>query len=139
MLKREVPEEKARILRAIATVKDKKLINEALDFSMSKNVRLQDSYVIPAVCAGNPVAKPIILEWTEENWQKLKKMHASGTHMISRYIDNLACLDSKNGKAEVIRFFNAKGNKRPDIKQALDNTVEMIEANTRFVEANTKA
>lgn len=134
----KIPEEKARLLRAIATVSDKKLVNEALDFSMSKNVRLQDSYVIPAVCASNPVAKPMLLGWTEDNWQRLKKMHASGTHMISRYVDNLAVLDSKKDKAEVLGFFNAKKNRRADIKQALGNTVEMIEANIRFVEANSR-
>ncbi len=134
--KEKLPEEKMRFLRAISMFSDRKLLKDALDYSMSKKVRLQDSYVIPAICSSNPVGKPIMLGWTEKNWGRLNKIHASGTHMISRYVDNLGMLDSKKDKEEVTRFFANKRNWRDDIKQALGNTVEMIEANIRFVEAN---
>ncbi len=132
------PEEKIMYLRALSMFSDRELLMDSLEYSMSKHVRLQDSYIIPAICSSNPVGKPIMLRWTEENWQKLKKMHGSGTHMIGRYVDNLEALDSKKAKEEVSRFFAQKQNKRDDIKHALDNALEMIEANIRFMEANAK-
>jgi tricorn protease interacting factor F2/3 len=134
--KEKVPEEKIRFLRAISMFSDQKLLRESLEFSMSKKVRLQDSYIIPAICSANPVGKPIMLNWTEKKWKSLNKIYASGTHMIGRYIDNLDMLDTKKDKEEVIRFFGSKENKRDDIKHALGNAVEMIEANIRFIEAN---
>ncbi len=137
-IKEKVPEEKVRFLRAMSMFSNKALLRDSLDFSMTKDVRLQDSYIIPAICSSNPVAKPMILGWTEDNWKALTKMHGSGTHMISRYVDNVAVLDSKKDKEEVHRFFTSKRNSRRDIKQALENALEMIEANTRFIEANSK-
>ncbi|MDE1834443.1 MAG: M1 family metallopeptidase, partial [Candidatus Micrarchaeota archaeon] len=135
--KEKIPEEKIRYLRSLSMFKDKDLLLDSLEFSMSKRVRLQDSYIIPAICSSNPVGKKIILQWTEENWHKLNKIHASGTHMIGRYVDNLASIDNRSDKEEVLKFFKEKKNWRDDIRHSFDNTVELIEANIRFVDANT--
>ena len=131
-----VPEEKIRLLAALAMFKDRGLLARSLEYSDSENVRLQDSYIIPAICSSNPVGRKIMLEWTEANWRSLLKRHASGTHMLGRYVDNLAGLDTNKDRAEVSRFFSAKANWRDDISHALANTLEMIEANTRFMGAN---
>ncbi len=135
-IKEKVPEEKARFLRALAMFNDKRLLLNAFEFSMSQEVRPQDSFVIVAMGSSNPAGSELILEWTKKNWKQLKKRFASGTHMLSRYVDNLSCLKTKEDLDEVKAFFSKKENKRDDIAHALANTLEEIEANIQFMEAN---
>ncbi len=131
-----LPEEKLRLLRSMAFFSSSDLLLRSLDFSMSKDVRTQDSFLIPAIVSSNPIGSEIILDWTEKNWKALKKSYASGTHMLSRYVDNLGILRTREDFREVARFFKSKKNFREDIRRALSNTLEQIEANIRFMEAN---
>ncbi len=132
----KVPEEKSRFLNSLAMFGDKKLLLKAFDFSMSKDVRLQDSYAIVAIGSSNPVGKDLVLGWTKRNWKALMKRFASGTHMLSRYVDNLAVLRTREDLKAVKSFFSKKENMREDLRQALANTLEEIESNIAFMEAN---
>jgi tricorn protease interacting factor F2/3 len=138
-LKENVPEEKIRFLKALAMFNDRELMLKAFDLSMSKEVRLQDAYILAAIGSSNPAGSKLILGWTEENWKQLKKMFASGTHMLGRYVENLAVLKSRQDLAEVRGFFANKGNMRGDLTHALRNTLEEIEANVQFMEANRQS
>jgi hypothetical protein len=135
-LKEKVPDEKIRFLRAISMFNDSKLILKAFDFAMSDAVRLQDKFMVPAIASSNPAANGIILDWTEKHWKELLGIFASGTHMISRYVTNLAVLSTEEDRKEIRRFFTKRGNFRDDIRQDLDKTLEQIEANIRFTNAN---
>ena len=135
-IKEKLPEEKMRFLRALSMFNDKRLILKAFDFSMSKEVRLQDSAAVVAIGASNPVGRDLILDWTEKNWKELCRRFASGTHMLSRYVDNLAVLKSREDLEEVKSFFGRKENMRDDLTQALANTLEEIESNIQFMDAN---
>lgn len=132
----KVPEEKSRFLSSLAMFGDRKLLLRAFDFSMSKDVRLQDSYAIVAIGSSNPAGKDLVLGWTKRNWKALKKRFASGTHMLSRYVDNLAVLRTREDLKAVKSFFSKKENMREDLRQALANTLEEIESNIQFMEAN---
>ena len=131
-----VPDEKTRLLRATAMFNDKGMVLKAFSFAMSKAVRLQDSFMVPAIAASNPAARGILLPWTVRNWKELRKRYASGTHMLIRFIDNLAVLDTEKEKEEIEGFFRKKQNFRDDIGHALDKALEQIEANIRFLKAN---
>ena len=135
-LKESLPEEKIRLLKSLAFFSDSRLMRRAFDFSLSKDVRIQDSYILPAIGASNPFGRAILLEWTKKNWDTLLKRYASGTHMLGRYIDNLGALRTRRDLAEVKRFFRAKKNFREDLRNSLNNTLEQIESNIRFVDAN---
>ena len=135
-IKEKVPEDKARFLKALAMFNDKGLLLKAFEFSMSKDVRLQDSFMIVAIGSSNPTGNELILDWTKKNWKQLKKRFASGTHMLGRYVDNLSGLKTKEDLNEVKAFFSKKENKREDITHALANTLEEIEANIQFMDAN---
>lgn len=135
-IREKVPEEKSRLLNSLAMFGDKKLLLKAFEFSMSKEVRLQDSYAIVAIGSSNPAGRDLILGWTKKNWKALKKRFASGTHMLSRYVDNLAVLRTDSDLKAVKSFFSKRENMREDLKQALANTLEEIESNIQFMEAN---
>jgi len=135
-IREKIPDEKIRFLRALAMFNDKDLLLSSFEFAMSDAVRKQDSFIVPAVAAGNPAARDVMLEWTIGHWKELMEKYASGTHLLSRFISNLAVLSTEEDKRRVQEFFSRKENTRDDIKQELDKTLEQIEANIRFRKAN---
>ena len=89
-----------------------------------------------AIGSSNPAGKDLVLGWTRKNWKALMKRFASGTHMLSRYVDNLSVLRTREDLRAVKSFFSKKENMREDLRQALANTLEEIESNIAFMEAN---
>lgn len=134
--KEKVPEEKVRLLGTLADFNNPEIVKAALDFSLSKDVRRQDSYIPPAWASGNNAGKKVILEWTKKNWQKLKKTYNSGSHFLDNYVGYLGCLDDEKSLKEVKEFFSKKSNMRDDLKTEVPRTLELIEANIRFKEFN---
>jgi tricorn protease interacting factor F2/3 len=131
----EVPEEKRRLLGAMGMFKNEDLVLKSLDFSMSNEVRYQDSYLIPALVSMNPSGRRIMWVWTKKNWPRLLRMHSVGTHMIGRYVDNLASEANKKTITDMKSFFKGK-NFRDDIRIPLSQAIELIGINARFLEYN---
>lgn len=134
--KATMPDEKRRLLGALANFRSKDLINKALEFSISKDVRLQDTFAISAIASSNPKATDTVWIWTRKNWKLLKSRFDRGTHMLSRFVENESVMKSENSRIEVRKFFERKENMREDIKKSLAQTLERIEANVKFVEKN---
>ncbi len=134
--KEEEPEDRRRLLQALGSFREPSLIRRALDFSRSKDVRLQDGYVIPMVASGNEFGKKEIWPWLRENWQSLMDTYSSGTHMLSRFVDFVDLVDDKKRKAEIETFFADKKNMRKDMERALMQALELMDVNIRFVENN---
>ncbi|MEM3245291.1 MAG: M1 family metallopeptidase [Candidatus Micrarchaeaceae archaeon] len=128
-----LPEEKIRLLSAIGKFQNKALMQEALNFSLSDKVRLQDSFRIPAILCYTQKGKQPVLDWTLKNWKLLMKKFDLGTHMLSRYIENFDMISSDNDIKRIKAFFSCKENMRPDIKREVAILYEKLEANKRFV------
>ncbi len=135
-LKEEVPDEKRRLLGAMGMFGKKDLVSKALAFSLSKDVRYQDSYVIAAVASSNPAGKGLLWNWTRSNWKTLMQRYSPGTHMLSRYVSNMSGISDPKMLDEIRAFFANKANKRGDISKALRQTTERIRINCAFMKAN---
>ena len=131
-----VPEEKMRLLQTLGTFRDVKILNKAFAFSNSEGVRLQDSFMIPAIASGNPAGRKIIWQWTKANWKTLMKRLPSGTHLLPRYVANMSSLSDLKARAEISSFFSRKSNMRGDLKQQLSKTLEVIAVNAKFMAKN---
>ena len=136
-LREEIPEERNRLLASMAMSSSPVLVRKALDFSMSGEVRLQDTYILPANAAANPSGRAVVWEWTKSNWKKLMKMHGIGTHMLGRYVDNLRFISDDRQMADVKHFFSIKTNMRDDLKMPLLQALEVMQANKSFIAANS--
>lgn len=134
----KLADEQRRFLNSLANFRDKKLMLKALAFSLSSSVRLQDKFNIPAVMSGNVDAYPILLGWTKSNWKRFMKMFEPGTHMLSRYVENLSFHKDEKSLSEIKRFYSTKSNLRDDVKPSIARITERIEANIRFVKRNLK-
>ena len=116
--------------RGVATAK------KVLELSLSKEVRMQDSLTPASALSINPTANAYLLNWTMSNWQSLTNKYAPGTHMLDRYVSNLAFVSDSRSLKRINTFFAKKQNMRNDIKKSLMNVREYIDANIRFVEKN---
>ncbi len=130
------PDEKLRLLAAIGSFKDLGLVSQALEFSASKDVRLQDSYIIPVYAASVPGGKEVVWEWSKTNWQSLMRKYSSGGHMLDAFVENMDGVRDQKLQADVAAFFSNPANMRDDIEKTIAHTKERIEANIKFMHTN---
>lgn len=133
--KETLPEESRRLLRSLGMFRDVNLIKKALTLSQTE-VRLQDSFVIPAMVSLNPGKNELLWEWTTKHWPMLMKKYSSGTHMLGSFVRNMSSCSDKKMQKELAHFFSSKKNTRDDIRMVVRQTLEHIEINTRFMEKN---
>ena len=134
--KQEMPDDKIRFLQCLALFRDRRLLKRTLRFAFSKDVRLQDSYMLPAIISSNPVGRRIIWPWTKRNWPRLMRIYNSGTHMLERYASNLSGAAAETERQDIRRFFSNRGNRRTDINLRVKQSLERISANINFMRAN---
>ena len=135
--KAELPEDRIRLQASLGGFRESELLKTALEFSMSGAVRYQDIYITPANVASNPVGRDLIWEWTRDNWKRLMKDNAPGTHLLKAYVVNLRAAQDTGTLSEIRNFFSKKENVRNDIKKDIAQTLEGIEINIRFVGKNS--
>ena len=133
MYRKEQNSEIQRVLmRALCMFNDPNLVRKILDFSLSKDVRLQDAVFFHMLCSGNPAAQKVLWKWTQSNWKQLMKRCASGAHMLDHYVSSLGCVDDQRTRDEIARFYSIKSNRRGDIERSIKQTLELIDMNIAF-------
>ena len=130
------PEIQRVLMRALCMFNDPNLVRKILDFSLSKDVRLQDAVFFHMLCSGNPAAQKVLWKWTQSNWKQLMKRCASGAHMLDHYVSSLGCVDDQRTRDEIARFYSIKSNRRGDIERSIKQTLELIDMNIAFKEFN---
>ncbi len=134
--KEENPEEKIRFLRAIASFKNPVIVDKALKYTFSKDIRLQYVYAIPYIISTHENGKKIIWPWVSKNWKKLMGMYDRGMGGLDNFLDALTIVDDQRTRDEIERFFKKKSNFRDDIRRTTKKTLEFIDINIRFREFN---
>lgn len=147
----KLPHEKIMILKSFGMFKDKKLAKKALDMSLSDDVRYQDSIFIPTSMRNNPVSRihrtqsympanpeisEIFLEWIFKNWNLLLKTFPPSSITLKQYVSLLSIEKDKNARAKIKRFFDKKKNRRDDISNIIAISLENIDSNIHFMQAN---
>ena len=130
----KMPDEKQKLLRTLGHFKDLNLIQRALKFTISSNVRLQDSHIIPAALSRTPEGIKILWLWMKDKWLDLKFWYDPSTGMLSFFIDFLFNVSDHELKEEIIQFFSDKKNMRSDIRRKLLIALENIDVNIKFKE-----
>lgn len=126
-------EEKVRLLKSIGKFKDKEILKEALDFSISGKVRLQDiGYIVYSV-SSNIYGKNLILPWFKENWENLKKY--TNTPFLFRTL--LECLITAHvGIEKEKEIRELIGNYEELYKITIAKSFEIMRINTYWLERN---
>lgn len=129
------PEDQKRILGSLGMYRSKKLVNKALKFATSKDVRPQDIMGIPYAASGNPYAKDALVRWTISNWGMFRKRYEPGTHMMPHIVENLSMVNDKRNLNSIRHFFTGK-RITGDIRMSVMQTFERIEANVNLLKKN---
>ncbi len=133
------PDERRRNLMALGRFSDSVLLYKTLELSDSDEVRLQDSFLLPAMVSRNPIGKPLIWGWTKKKWKSFMGKYDSGTHMLAGFVDDLAAASDEKTFEEIRGFFEDKKNRRSDMEMELSHTLEKIETNIKFMEKNSES
>jgi tricorn protease interacting factor F2/3 len=129
--KAKTQEEKRRLLGSLAGFQDEKLLRRTLDFSLSPDVRLQDTFIPVVVSAANPYACDLLWPWVKKNWSELKDRYSIAKNLLSRIIDTLSLTDVEKER-EMAKFF-AKHPAR-GTQMTVKQMIERLRINAKFLE-----
>ncbi len=145
--KEMVQEESLKLLISLGLFKNEKIDKEALDFSFSKNVKLQNSYVIPSIMSGNiasntvkhfignPYGKKVVWEWIKDNWSKIEKVYSPNSSFRTSLFKNLELVSDPVILKDVEDFFRVN---KPSEVIALQvaKSMELMRININFIKRN---
>uniref|UniRef100_A0A0D6QRK3 Aminopeptidase n=1 Tax=Araucaria cunninghamii TaxID=56994 RepID=A0A0D6QRK3_ARACU len=122
-------QEKVRILSSLASSPDPSIVREALDFSLSSEVRNQDAvYVLSGL---SNEGRETAWLWLKEKWGFIQKNWGSG-FLITRFISAVVSLFTSEGKADEIQsFFSIR--MTPSIERTVNQSIERVRINAEWV------
>ncbi len=129
-------EEKIRFLAALSGFQNTKLLNKTLDFSLLSDVRSQDIIFPLAYAGNNPYGIGIVWPWIKKNWNELEG-RLGKTKMLLRRVISLKSSADHQTYNDMKKFFQK--NPVPEIDRALDQTLERIRINVKFLAAIKKS
>ncbi len=127
-----VQEEKAKLLSALGYTKKENLIQETLEYTLSKDVPFSFlPYAISSI-ARNPFAKEIALNWLVEYWPELVNRSGGLANMlVRRVLQSVIPICGIGREKEVENFL--KKNKIKGLEKTVDQIFEELIINSRFV------
>ena len=116
-------EEKDRLLRALCSFKDEKILSKMLELAFSKEARGQDTLKAVNFVWMNPYGRHIAWNYVKANWKLIVERFGGG-HLFSRFMipaSNFTTIDEAN---DVVNFF--KRHPSEGIKRTVAQSVEQI-------------
>ncbi len=129
-------EEKNRIGGALTSFENEKLLQQTLDFAMTKHVRLQDAVGIIAGVVTNPFGGDIGWRFIKKHWPVFLERYA-GSHAIAYLVQSLGALTLAREAKEISIFF--KKHSAPGADRAVEQTVERIQARVLWLARDKQA
>ncbi|MEE9283522.1 MAG: M1 family metallopeptidase [Nitrososphaerales archaeon] len=133
----EEVEEKRRFLGALSGFKDVRILRSSLDYSLSTNVRRQDSIISLMIVAANPFGRDLVWPWIRENWGELSKRYKLTKTILGRVVDTLSVIGDKEKEGEIRDYF--RKNASEGIAMSLEQAMERLRINSDFLENIRKA
>lgn len=129
-------EEKNRIGSALGRFKSKTLLTKTLAFSISKNVRVQDTPSVLGSVWLNPYGRALAWTFVKKNWKLLVERYGDG-HTLSRIVSLAGSFNSEREAREIERFF--KANIVPlAVRRTLRQALEQVRGNAAWIQRDKK-
>lgn len=129
-------EEKDRLGRALGQFKQEKILKKTLEFSMSDNVRAQDTAGIFYSCWSNKKGTVLAWKFTKENWATLSARYSASGHMLEHFVVPAAGFVTIKDAKDVASFF--KKNPVPGAKRSIQQVLEKIYSNDAWFKRDGK-
>ncbi|OFW00513.1 MAG: hypothetical protein A3G20_08495 [Acidobacteria bacterium RIFCSPLOWO2_12_FULL_59_11] len=129
----DLNEEKVRVLRAGGSFRQKELVNTLLQFSLSEQVRPQDTPIVLASAATHPLGRTLAWKFLQKNWKTfVDRYHGGGIGLLSRMIGITGGFTNRQSLEDVADFFRA--HRVPGTERAVKKSLEYIRSNIRWLE-----
>ena len=129
--KETLHEEQGRLGRALASFADKKLLSQVLEFSLSKDVRSQDTLSLVAGVWGNPVGRDLAWAFVKKHWPTFLERYGSGGYSLSRLVKSGSVFHTREAYTDFKQFF--KTHSAPGASRAVEQVLEKIDGNIRWL------
>jgi puromycin-sensitive aminopeptidase len=127
----DLHEEKDRISRALGSLRDPALLRRVLDFSMSEEVRSQDTVFVIISVAMNPSGREIAWQFFREKYQELITRY-NGGFLISRLVKYVTENYASEEKALEVQDFFAE-HAVPGAERTIQQSIENIRLNANWL------
>ena len=125
--KETLHEEKNRIGVVLGDFKQKELLKRTCVFSMSKDVRPQDTMSILGSVAGNHLGRDIWMTFIKKNWKTLVSRYGDGGHQLARLVKAISGSAEEHHLKDFKKFFATHD--APGAKRAIEQVLERLEGN----------
>ena len=133
-IKEKSQEEKIRLLCSLGAFKQKELLKEALEFSLSKHVRAQDTMYLVSIIGGNEYAQDLAWKFLKKNWKEFYKRYHDSHTMSALIKSSTLKFKTLDRLKEVKKFF--KKHDAPTARLAIRQVLEIIKINYKMVKHN---
>lgn len=130
--KEKLHEEQGRIGRALASFKNKELLQETLDFAFSKSVRSQDALGVIASVWGNPLGRDLAWQFVKKNWSVFLERYGGGGYSLSRIVKAGNVFNTRAEYNDFKKFL--KTHPAPGASRSVEQVLEKIDGNIRWLE-----
>ncbi len=124
-------EERNRISTALGLFPDPKLLQNTLDFSLSSNVRPQDTISIISTVSSNRYGEELAWQFIQDHWPEFLKRYGSGGHFLTGLV-RCASIFRTEVKAKAVEHF-FKTHKAPGAERTIQQVLERIRSNAAWL------
>ncbi|HEX3771764.1 MAG TPA: M1 family metallopeptidase [Polyangiaceae bacterium] len=116
------PEERVIAIRAMGMFDDPAVLRQALDLALTDEIKLSEWRYLIGAAAGRRAARPTLLAWEKENWQKIlaKAPNSAARGLVD--IVGTACTAADRDDAWA--FFSGATKGMEGVKRPLDEAME---------------
>lgn len=131
--KADVPEEKRRLMLALASFSSAEILKKTLGLAFSEHVRSQDMPLLVMRASDGP-GMPLVWAWTKKNWKELQKRYGKGGNLklLERFVGCFAAVPDAKTRKEIATFFRPY----PHVRKALNEVLESVDINIKFKQGN---
>ena len=129
----DLHEEKVRVLRAAGSFREAELIQAVLQYSLSEQVRFQDTPIVLASAATHPLGRDLAWKCLKKNWKMfVERYHGGGIGLLSRMIAITSGFTDRRHLEDAQDFF--RRHRVPGTERAIRKTLELIRSNIAWLE-----
>ena len=120
-----------RTLCALASFQDTALLNQTLDFLLTKDVRSQDVAQPVTTLASNPHGRRLVRNWIRDKYHEIRSRYSGGFVLhFSKMLKSLASIADEHACDEIVELL--KKNPIPATARATAQLLEELKINQKF-------
>lgn len=126
-------ENKMKLLCSTYYFLDEKILEKALNYSLTEKVKPQDLLYTFGHAGVNPLLKKIIISWADKNWPAIKK-HENNHYIMRAIIESILLSQTdQEGKNNAKKLLDKH---KVAYEMTKINTFEILDQNLKFIEKN---